>query len=325
MTFNVLRSRLTSSTASWTLAAYDLATGVERWHVFRRSRIYDSLHDVAASPDGSTVVATGGAYDAFPVGATDSRIVTVAYDAATGTERWSQIWDGNPAGTDNGVVIAFAPDGRSVYVGGITAPSPGELDYVTIAYDVADAAFNRVWHDQHVTWAIAERLEVALKGLGRTLPAEEFAELVRRHEEMEVEIRPDLIPGIAEALAEIHTRYRTCVVSDAIVSPGSALRRLLASYDLSRHFDGFAFSDEVGHAKPHRSMFDSAARQMGVAIEEMVHIGDRDHNDVKGPQKLGMKAILFIATRAADRDKTSADALCTAHLDLPGIIDRLAD
>ena len=200
----------------------------------------------------------------------------------------------------------------------------GEAE-VTLAYDVADAAFNRVWHDQHVTWAIAERLEVALKGLGRTLPAEEFAELVRRHEEMEVEIRPDLIPGIAEALAEIHTRYRTCVVSDAIVSPGSTLRRLLASYDLSRHFDGFAFSDEVGHAKPHRSMFDSAARQMGVAIEEMVHIGDRDHNDVKGPQKLGMKAILFIATRAADRDKTSADALCTAHLDLPGIIDRLAD
>ena len=37
---------------------------------------------------------------------------------------------------------------------------------------------------------------------------------------------------------------------------------------------------------------------MGVGLEEMVHIGDRDHNDVKGPQKLGMKAILFTATRA---------------------------
>ena len=49
-------------------------------------------------------------------------------------------------------------------------------------------------------------------------------------------------------------------------------------------------------------MFDWRARQMGVAVEEMVHIGDRDHNDVKGPQKLGMKAILFTATRAVDKD-----------------------
>ena len=49
---------------------------------------------------------------------------------------------------------------------------------MTLAYDVADAAFNRVWHDQHVTWRIGERLEVALKGLGRSLPAEDFAELV---------------------------------------------------------------------------------------------------------------------------------------------------
>src|ERR1043166_4236045 len=29
----------------------------------------------------------------------------------------------------------------------------GEAE-VTLAYDVADAAFNRVWHDQHVTWTI---------------------------------------------------------------------------------------------------------------------------------------------------------------------------
>jgi putative hydrolase of the HAD superfamily len=165
---------------------------------------------------------------------------------------------------------------------------------------------------------------VALKGLKRDLNPAAFAELVRRHEEMEVEIRPDLIPGIAEALERLHGRYKTCIVSDAIVSPARCLKQLLESYGLARHFDGFAFSDEVGHSKPHRAMFESAARQMGVAIEEMVHIGDRDHNDVKGPQALGMKAILFTATRAADRATTSADAICERHADLPDIVDRLA-
>jgi putative hydrolase of the HAD superfamily len=199
----------------------------------------------------------------------------------------------------------------------------GEAE-VGLAYDVADAAFNRVWHEQHVTWRIGERLEVAIKGLARNLPPDDFAELVRKHEEMEVEIRPDLIAGVAEALAEIHKRYRTCVVSDAIVTPGRCLRQLIASYDLARHLDGYAFSDEVGYSKPHRSMFEYAARQMGIAIEEIVHVGDRDHNDVKGPQKLGMKAILFIGTRALDKDRTSADAICARHADLPGLIDRLA-
>jgi putative hydrolase of the HAD superfamily len=206
----------------------------------------------------------------------------------------------------------------------LDAEAPIDPAAVTLAYDVADAAFNKTWHDCHVTWTIGERLQVALKGLKRELPAAALAELVRRHEEMEVEIRPDLIPGIAEALASLHGRYKTCIVSDAIVSPARCLKQLLESYGLARHFDGFAFSDEVGHSKPHRAMFESAARQMGVAIEEMVHIGDRDHNDVKGPQALGMKAILFTATRAADKATTSADAICERHADLPDIVDRLA-
>ena len=201
---------------------------------------------------------------------------------------------------------------------------PIEPERVSLAYDVGDAAFNRVWHDQHVTWTIGERLQVILRGLGRSLPEAEFARVVAAHEDMEVQIRPDLIPGIAEALAALHGRYRTCVVSDAIVSPGRCLKQLLESYDLARHFDGFVFSDVVGHSKPHRAMFEDAASQMGVSLPEIVHIGDRDHNDVKGPQALGMTAILFTATRPADKDKTSADAICERHADLPAIVDRLA-
>ncbi|MHA1600690.1 MAG: HAD family hydrolase [Alphaproteobacteria bacterium] len=201
---------------------------------------------------------------------------------------------------------------------------PIDRDKVELAYDVADAAFNHVWHDQHITWTIGERLSVALAGLGRNLPEAAFAELVKKHSEMEVEIPPDAIEGVGQALADLSNRYKLCVVSDAIVTPGSGLRALLRLHDLERYFSGFAFSDEVGHSKPHRSMFDSAASQLGVPIEQMVHVGDRDHNDVKGPQALGMKAILFIATRDRDKDDTSADAICTRHNDLPQIVDQLA-
>ena len=141
---------------------------------------------------------------------------------------------------------------------------------------------------------------------------------------LEVEIPPDTIDGIEDALADLAQRYKLCVVSDTIVTPGSGLRDLLEGHGLKEYFEGFAFSDEVGHSKPHRAMFEAAAGQLGIAMDRMVHIGDRDHNDVKGSQALGMKAVLFIATRAHDRDRTSADAVCASHAELPGVIDGLA-
>jgi len=111
-----------SSTASWTLAAYDLSTRYRALACFSAQPVYDSLHDIGVSPDGNTVVATGGAYDGFPVGATDSRIVTVAYDSATGAERWSQTWDGNQVESTTATSSAFSPDGRSVYIEGLRLP-----------------------------------------------------------------------------------------------------------------------------------------------------------------------------------------------------------
>lgn len=195
---------------------------------------------------------------------------------------------------------------------------------LSIAYGVANAAFVKCWKEHAITWTVRERLQVLLNGLGRTLPDDELDALAAAQGSMEVDIPPDPIDGAETAIAELATRYKLCIVSDTIVTPGTGLRKLLDGYNIARHFSGFAFSDEVGHSKPHRSMFDSAARQLGVELDEMVHIGDRDHNDVKGPQALGMKAVLFTAKRDADKATTSADAVCERHADLPGVIDGLA-
>ena len=71
-------------------------------------------------------------------------------------------------------------------------------------------------------------------------------------------------------------------------------------------------------------MFLHAARQLGDEVTDIVQIGDRDHNDIKEDQGLGMKAVLFTAKRGVDSETTSADAICNRHADLPAIIDRLA-
>jgi putative hydrolase of the HAD superfamily len=197
------------------------------------------------------------------------------------------------------------------------------LEQVSMAYDVADAAFNTVWHDQHVTWPIAARIDVILKGLDRTLAENDLAEVIHAHEMMEVDIYPDIIDGCAQALEQLASRYRLAIVSDTIVSPGTALRQLLEKHGVAQYFSAFAFSDEVGRSKPHRSMFESAASQLGVDVREMVHLGDRDHNDVKGPQAIGMKAILFTASRDVDQQNTSADAICAHYSKLPEILESL--
>ena len=205
----------------------------------------------------------------------------------------------------------------------LNAAEPIELEAVRLAYNVGDAAFNKVWKEQHITWPIAKRLRLILNELGRELPGETFNAVVRAHEEMEVDIPPDAMPDAVPVLERLARRYKLCIVSDAIVSPGGCLRRLLENHGLAKFFSGFAFSDEVGHSKPHRSMFESAAGQLGVEIGEMLHIGDRDHNDVKGPQQLGMKAILFTASRDADKTNTSADAICESFDKLEAAIERL--
>lgn len=201
---------------------------------------------------------------------------------------------------------------------------PVTEEEVNAAYAAADAAFRKAWKENAVTWPVAKRLGVALKELGRELPADELDALARNLGRMEVDIPPDPAPGIAEALKALSGRYKLGVVSDAIVTPADGLRQILDGHGLKPYFQAFAFSDEVGRSKPHPSMFETVAGELGVELAEMVHVGDRDLNDIKGPQALGMKAVLFTAMRDADKDATSADAICTHHDDLPGIIDSLS-
>ena len=199
-----------------------------------------------------------------------------------------------------------------------------ERDAVFEAYDHVDSAFNAAWHDEHVTWKIGDRLQRVLDHLGASVPDDDFQKVVFAHEEMEVEIAPDLIEGCAEALGELASQYRLAIVSDAIVSPGHSLRRVLDGHGVLGYFQAFAFSDEVGRSKPHPDMFETVARQLNVPIESMIHIGDREHNDVNGAQKLGMKAILFTGSRSIDLEGTKADAVCDCYADLPALVEKLS-
>jgi putative hydrolase of the HAD superfamily len=191
---------------------------------------------------------------------------------------------------------------------------------VDLAYNVTDAAFRKVWHDQHVTWTVKERLTVLLNGLGRELPAEELDTLVRLHENMELEFSPKPAPGAVEALKALHGKYPLAIVSDAIFSPGRALRELLRSAGMLEYFSHFVFSDEHGYSKPHPSVFQSVAAAYQIPIESIVHIGDRPHNDLGGPHAVGARGVLLTVVKQRPLEGHTPDAVCDDYSKLPDIL-----
>ncbi len=198
-----------------------------------------------------------------------------------------------------------------------------EKEVVDAVYDTADAAFRHVWYAQNVTWSVRERLDVIFSGLKLGIPDSEMAELVELHENMELGFKPDLAPGIHEALEALYGSFSLGVISDTIFSPGRALSQLLSEYDLHKYFDVFIFSDEIGCSKPDLRVFEAAAEKFGVKTSEIAHVGDRDKKDIKGPQALGGKGIYTTVVNDRGSDKTTADAICTDYKDLFSIIKSL--
>ncbi len=195
-----------------------------------------------------------------------------------------------------------------------STPIPREI--INVAYDVADAAFRHVWYQQNITWTVAERLDVLLKGLGQNISVDDFQEMVRLHEEMELEISPDLAPNIEEAIIKLSREYKLAVISDAIFSPGRVLRGILENYDLLKYFEAFVFSDEVGCAKPNPLVFHKIAEHFNVKTSEIAHIGDREEKDIHGPHAVNAKAILTTVVKDRGSKTSKADVICNDYNDL---------
>ena len=201
--------------------------------------------------------------------------------------------------------------------------SPASWDIIDPVYDAVDAAFKKVWDELHVTWTVRERLSLILEALGQVLPDAEMAEIIRLHEEMELEFRPDFVPGAAEAMRALHGRYRLGVISDTIFSPGRALRTMLADEGLFDLFEVFIFSDEAKKSKPEPELFISACDKLGIEPRGLIHIGDRESKDVAGPHAVGARAVLCTAVIDRDSAHTNAEAVFDDYRNLPEIIAKL--
>ncbi len=214
---------------------------------------------------------------------------------------------------------------RALFAAEITAHHPGiSAEDAEAAFEGANAWARGRWKVDYVNPSVAQRVAEGYRLL-RIAPTPGFSALVEALETMEVQIPPRLLPGAAEALAALAARYRIGIISDTIVTPGRGLKAILSGYGVLEHFTpaGLTFSDEVGRSKPHPAIFQAACEGLQCAPEEVVHVGDRESNDVTGPQAFGMRGILFIG--AVDRGSTDskADAICSRLIDLVTILESL--
>ncbi|MGW4793215.1 S8 family serine peptidase [Nonomuraea sp. NPDC004297] len=117
--------------------AHDAVTGKVLWS---RTYVgpagdYDEPAALEVSPDGSKLFVAG-----LSAGTdTGNDGVTLAYDAATGEQLWEARYTAEGARSDHANAAKVAPDGRTLYVTGMTTVGGnGEADYFVTAYDTAD-------------------------------------------------------------------------------------------------------------------------------------------------------------------------------------------
>jgi DNA-binding beta-propeller fold protein YncE len=134
------QSKATATAADYATVAYNAATGAQLWAARYHGSApgEDAAHAVAVSPDGRTVFVTGVSK------ATTSYLVyayaTVAYNAATGAQRWAARYRGPVPSYDTALSVAVSPGGGAVYVTGQSQGTTSGDDYATVAYNAVTGA-----------------------------------------------------------------------------------------------------------------------------------------------------------------------------------------
>ena len=132
-------SQGSTSGLDYATVAYNAATGARLW-VTRYDgpgNGRDFAHALAVSPGGGTVYVTGQSK-----AAAQGDYATVAYNAATGAQRWAALYHGPATGQDTAFSVAVNPGGGAVYVTGASRATASGLDYeyATVAYNAATGA-----------------------------------------------------------------------------------------------------------------------------------------------------------------------------------------
>ena len=186
------------------------------------------------------------------------------------------------------------------------------------------------WEPPAQAWretTAGELLRTAHRIAGRPWPADpvqQRALVLRQHIYLLAAMRA--APGAADVLAALHDQeLRLGLVSNAFWGV-DVIRAMLDRDGLLPHLDVVLCSSAVGVRKPHPAIYRAALANLRVAPAETVFIGDRLLEDVAGPRRLGMQAILtrqFRQETPATTGLARPDAIIRALPRTPGAAAQL--
>lgn len=122
------------------------------------------------------------------------------------------------------------------------------------------------------------------------------------------------VPRCSEVLEALSKEYRLGIISNTM---SLSSKFFLEKYGLSSFFPVQIYSGEVGYRKPHPKIFQAALNKLSLPPEEVVHVGDLIEEDVRGPKKVGMKAILV------GKENDEADISIFSLSELPRVVRSL--
>jgi putative hydrolase of the HAD superfamily len=153
----------------------------------------------------------------------------------------------------------------------------------------------RGFHPREAATAVAAAIE-ELDAAGRERVADAF---LGAGEGAPLQLTPnaaEVVPALSAA------GVRLGIVCDVGLTGSAHLRAFLDRQGLLRHFDGWAFSDDVGRFKPAPQIFAHMLDRLGVdAGPDVWHVGDLRRTDVAGARAAGLTAVRY---RGIDDDRS---------------------
>lgn len=235
---------------------------------------------------------------------------------------WGTLFLDSPASDDRYKPQRLAGIQRILKASGV-AVSRHDLDE---AYRESGHRLAQIWQTCRDV-PVREHVIAFLEGLDTTLPrglgSDVLAALIDAYVSPALQVPPAVDDGAGAALEELTARgVALGVVSNTMRTPGEVLRQILDAAGLLGLVKVHTFSDECGIRKPDPEIFLLTLRQVGVAPEEAVHVGDDPILDVEGARAAGMRVIQVTANGRATAP-VKPDAVIRGLSELPGALGRL--
>ena len=140
------------------------------------------------------------------------------------------------------------------------------------------------------------------------------ATLAERIGEQYLELSPlqtALFPDTLEVLEYLDGKYEMHIITNGFKEVAPIKMELSG---LQPYFKNVFISEEIGHQKPERAIFDFALQQSSAIAEESIMIGDNMEADILGAKNAGMDQIYFNPNQKRRKDRVTYEIFSMLEL-----------